>query len=135
MPEQAPLGRSHLEEAEVLAVLGVGSEAGLASGDGKRLTAVPPEDPADHVTRRCFLDRGETPGLGAAREGAARRSCLPLHPGVARLVKPQLPVGLDREPRVAQQPGVRFEESEHLLVLLQGAQVTRELGPEVGAGL
>ena len=79
VPEQAPLVRAHLEEAEVLAVLGVGSQAGLAAGNGERLTGSSCRRPGRSRGAASLLDRGETPGLGAAREAR----CAPQPPSAA----------------------------------------------------
>jgi hypothetical protein len=49
VPEQLPRARPHLEEAEVLAVLCGGLEAGLAASDSQCLAAVVPEDVTDRV--------------------------------------------------------------------------------------
>ena len=50
--EEAPRGRPHLEEAEILAVLGVGLQAGLAPRHGDGFVTVGAEDPADSRFRR-----------------------------------------------------------------------------------
>src|SRR6188472_3911419 len=49
--EKPALVRSHLEEPEVLAVLGVDAVAGLAAGDPERLAAVGAKDVADRLLR------------------------------------------------------------------------------------
>src|SRR4029079_5609149 len=44
---QVPRGRAHLEQAEILAVLGGRAQTRLAARDGERLVAVRAEDSAD----------------------------------------------------------------------------------------
>src|SRR3954467_2536711 len=59
----ATLARAHLEQAEVLAVLGLCAKAGLATRDGKGFAAVIAEHAADDVLRHCGLDGGEAAEL------------------------------------------------------------------------
>jgi len=66
--EQPPLARSHLEEAEVLAVLRSRRVAGLTPRDSERLTAVAAtEDAADCDLRRCV---GKSSRLAALERAA-----------------------------------------------------------------
>ena len=74
VPEEAPLVRAHLEEAEVLAVLGVRAEAGLAARDRERLLAVAAEDAADHASAGVAACDGREPArLRPSRERDALR--------------------------------------------------------------
>jgi len=116
--EEPALRRPHLEEAEVLAVLRVRVEAGLAPGNSHSLVAPAPEHPADDLLRRLRARHREPPRVRASPQrrgpGSLPREC-------AREVSPverDLALGFEREPRVGKEPAMLAEEPQHLPVAL-----------------
>jgi len=132
--EEAPLVGAHLKQAEVLTVPGTGRKTGFAARDRERFTAIRAEDLADHLGRRRVLQRRELSELAALAKGRLGRGNLCLGAGETRPVDPQLALRLGLEAGVGEHPAVLVEESEHLLVLLQRAQVLVQPCTEVGAG-
>ena len=127
MTEQTTRLRPHLEEPEVLPVLRVGAQAGLAARYLECLAAVRAEDATDRCRRRFDTSLRE----------AAGRSFLPSHLSrmrgekafrdrKTRPVRSDLPPGLGLESWVAEQPLVISEETKDLTVSLHGPHGRRD---------
>jgi hypothetical protein len=134
--EASPLGRSHLEETEVLTVSGAEPEKRLAPRDAERLAAVPrTEDMADRLTRPSLPDRLEL-ACRLLSANALAQSGYPL-----RLVRkacamgPKLVPCLRADDGVPEKPPVVLEEPDHLAVLLDGVDLTvQRLGGRLRLG-
>ena len=118
--EDPPLARSHLEKAEVLAVVGVGAETRLAARHLERLVAVRPEDSTDHVLRRFGLRHRQPAGKSLALQ-RERVLLGPLqHERVSEFgaMDCDLASRLVRKARIGEQPLVAPEERERLTLVL-----------------
>jgi hypothetical protein len=117
--EDAAFARPHLEQPEVLAVLGIGVEARLAMRHPQGLAAIRPEDPADDRLRRFRLRDSEPPGQALPTENCS--ACLRSHARTREIsaVEGDLATRLGRESRVGEEPLVVAEEPEYLAVVLQ----------------
>ena len=118
--EEATFARAHLEQAQILAVLGVGVETRFALGHAQRLTAIRAEDAADDLPRRLGLCHREPAckTLPAKRFRARSGAKLLELPGKQPTVKCDLAASLVRESRVGEEPLVVTEEAEHLTLVL-----------------
>ena len=119
VPEAAAFARPHLEQPEVLAVLGIGVEARLALRHPQCLAAIRPEDAADDRLRRFRLCDSEPPREAPPPEN--RGACLRPYARMREIsaVEGDLATRLGRESRIGEEPLVAAEELEHLAVVLQ----------------
>ena len=124
--EAAPFGRPHLEEAEVLAVVGVHVEARFAARDAERLAAIRPEDVADRLPRRRLLQDLQAAGRLLASQLDAKPCGMPLVPRQARPMETELAAGCLAHAWIFEQPRMALEEPDHLLVLLHRPHVALE---------
>ncbi len=126
MTEAAALEDAHLEETEVLAVLGGRPQTRLAPGDAQGLPAVGAEHVADRLAWTGLADRLERAGRMLALESRlqARDTRCPFPQ--ARTVQLQLAAGLWPDGGVGEEPPVLLEEADHLPVLLERLHVARE---------
>ena len=120
MAEDAAFARAHLEQAQILAVLGVGVETRFALGHAQRLPAVWAEDAADDLPGCLGLCHREPAGETLSAERFRTRSGVKLFepPGKQPAVKRDLAASLVGKPRVGEEPLVVTEEAEHLSLVL-----------------
>ena len=118
--EDAAFARAHLEQAEILAVLGVGVETRFALGHAERLPAVGAEDATDDLPGCLGLCHGKPAYEALSAERVRPRSGVELLelPGEQPAVKRDLAASLVRKPRVGEEPLVATEEAEHVTLVL-----------------
>ena len=135
VPEQATLVRAHLEQAEVLPVLGRRRQARLAPGDSDRLLAVPTEHSADRRPRSRLGESASPPRFGARTNDLSVEGDLPRH---LREVAVRTPERRQRSPSVLSRVGelpLRVEEPDCAPVRVRSAKLhaqPRLGGPRTG---
>ena len=117
MAEQLTCQKPHLEEPEILAVPGVRSQVGLAARHRERVVAGRAEHAADRRRRGFGLSGREATGesLPPVRPSAAFGEDVFGNPETSP-VRCDLPLGLRRESRVAEEPRVMDKEAKRLAV-------------------
>lgn len=131
VPEQAPFARPHLEEAQVLTVLGVGREARLAPRDPESLPAIPAEDMADRPSR-VGVQRRQVAFVAPLRECTTGLRGLRLRGAEVCARVRELRLRDLRKARVGEHPPVVFEEPDHRFVLVHGGELSLELDRGIG---
>ena len=119
--EQTPLVRAHLEEPEVLPVLGCRAELGLAPGDCDRLVTVRAKDVADG---RSGGRRGESASV-PRRNGAPESSHGPCEGACASLRMCEGGRGALGVARAHERP-VRVEEADGAAIPVEGCELALE---------
>src|SRR5262245_36365560 len=121
--EQQPLARAQLKEPEVLTVARPSLESRLAACDGNSVPAVLAENAADDGLRGRRTHRGKATDLLPLHDRGPRRGDPPSHDELVASVRLKLAGRLALEARIAQQPAMSLEESDHLPVVAQGPEV------------